>query len=115
MLPISALLLNVYDPLQELPFVPRPSLRRDHCLDFELVFTELLCQLDQVQGVWYRVWSVVQMVERVTLSSVTVLGTINDPDSSRVSKVAVLLVSNLGVMWEIFCNSSSSTVVCTVN
>ena len=100
MLPISALLLNVYDPLQELPFVPRPSLRRDHCLDFELVFTELLCQLDQ--GVWYRVWSVVQMVERVTLSSVTVLGTINDPDSSRVSKVAVLLVSNLGVMWENF-------------
>ena len=100
MLPISALLLNVYDPLQELPFVSRSSLRRDHCLDFELVFTELLCQL--YQGVWYRVWSVVQMAERVTLSSVTVLGTINDPDSSRVSKVAVLLVSNLGVMWENF-------------
>ena len=42
------------------------------------------------------------MAERVTLSSVTVSGAINDPDSSRVSKVAVLLVSNLGVMWENF-------------
>ena len=42
MLPILALPLNVYDPLQELPFVPRPSVRRDHCFDFELVFTELL-------------------------------------------------------------------------